>query len=52
MISSFTFSGGTIHRPDDVTLSPGSGGVRGYPLDPTNAEALWKRSEELVGESF
>jgi len=26
--------------------------VRGYALDPKNAEALWKKSEELVGESF
>ena len=38
--------------PDDVTLNVGSEGVRGYALDPNNAEALWKRSEELVGESF
>src|SRR6476659_2669331 len=37
---------------DDVTLNVGSEGVRGYALDPNNAEALWKRSEELVGESF
>ena len=35
--------------PDEVTLNVGSEGVRGYALDPTNAEALWKRSEELVG---
>jgi len=27
-------------------------GVREYALDPHNAEALWKKSEELVGESF
>jgi hypothetical protein len=26
--------------------------VRGYALDPENAEALWKKSEELVGEVF
>jgi len=26
--------------------------VRAYALDPTNAEALWKKSEEMVGESF
>ncbi len=26
--------------------------VRGYALDPNNAEALWKKSEEMVGESF
>jgi len=37
---------------DDVTISPISEGVRGYALDPANAEALWKKSEELVGESF
>jgi NAD(P)-dependent dehydrogenase (short-subunit alcohol dehydrogenase family) len=37
---------------DDVTISPISEGVRGYALDPGNAEALWKKSEELVGESF
>jgi NAD(P)-dependent dehydrogenase (short-subunit alcohol dehydrogenase family) len=38
--------------PDQVTINPISGGVRGYALDPNTAEALWKRSEELVGESF
>jgi len=38
--------------PDDVTISAISEGVRGYALDPTAAEALWKKSEELVGESF
>ncbi len=38
--------------PDDVTLNVGSEGVRGYALDPNNAEALWKKSLELVGESF
>jgi NAD(P)-dependent dehydrogenase (short-subunit alcohol dehydrogenase family) len=27
-------------------------GVRGYALDPENAKALWKVSEEMVGESF
>lgn len=37
---------------DDVTISPVSEGVRRYALDPTNAEALWKKSEEMVGESF
>jgi NAD(P)-dependent dehydrogenase (short-subunit alcohol dehydrogenase family) len=37
---------------DDVTLSPISEGVRAYALDAKNAEALWKKSEELVGESF
>jgi NAD(P)-dependent dehydrogenase (short-subunit alcohol dehydrogenase family) len=38
--------------PDQVTITPISEGVRGYALDPKNAEALWKKSEELVGESF
>jgi NAD(P)-dependent dehydrogenase (short-subunit alcohol dehydrogenase family) len=37
---------------DDVNISPTSEGVRGYALDAKNAEALWKKSEELVGESF
>jgi hypothetical protein len=27
-------------------------GVLGYALDAKNAEALWKKSEEMVGESF
>ena len=27
-------------------------GVRAYALGPTSAEALWKRSEQMVGESF
>ncbi len=38
--------------PDDAQLGMLSEGVRGYALDPKNAEALWKKSEELVGESF
>jgi NAD(P)-dependent dehydrogenase (short-subunit alcohol dehydrogenase family) len=38
--------------PDDVTISAISEGVRGYALDPINAEALWKKSEQVVGESF
>src|SRR5579863_6056148 len=29
-----------------------SEGVRGYAIDPKAADALWKKSEELVGESF
>lgn len=37
---------------DDVTISAVSEGVRSYALDPENAEALWKKSEEMVGESF
>ena len=38
--------------PDHVTISAISEGVRGYALDPNTAEALWNKSEELVGESF
>lgn len=38
--------------PDDVAISAISEGVRAYALDPTAAEALWHKSEELVGESF
>jgi NAD(P)-dependent dehydrogenase (short-subunit alcohol dehydrogenase family) len=38
--------------PDDVTITVASEGVRAYALDPTNADALWKKSEEMVGESF
>jgi NAD(P)-dependent dehydrogenase (short-subunit alcohol dehydrogenase family) len=38
--------------PDDVPINVISEGVRAYALDAKNAEALWKKSEELVGESF
>jgi NAD(P)-dependent dehydrogenase (short-subunit alcohol dehydrogenase family) len=38
--------------PDGSPINIASEGVRAYALDPTNAEALWKKSEELVGESF
>ncbi len=38
--------------PDHVTISAISEGVRAYALDPNTAEALWKKSEELVRESF
>ncbi len=37
---------------DDVVITPVSEGVRGYALDAANAEALWKKSEEMVGETF
>jgi len=37
---------------DDAKLSLLDEGVRGYALDPENAKALWKKSEEMVGESF
>jgi hypothetical protein len=42
---------GTI-VPDGVKLSSNSEGVRGYALDPENAEALWKKSEQMVLESY
>jgi NAD(P)-dependent dehydrogenase (short-subunit alcohol dehydrogenase family) len=38
--------------PDEIMLGPGSEGVRGYALDSANAAALWKKSQEMVGESF
>jgi hypothetical protein len=38
--------------PEDVTINAISEGVRGYALDSTTAAALWKKSEEMVGESF
>ena len=38
--------------PDDAPITAVSEGVRGYALDPNTAEALWKKSGELVGESF
>ena len=38
--------------PDNVTLGMLNEGVRAYALDRKNAEALWKKSEEMVGESF
>ena len=37
---------------DDVVITPISEGVRAYALDPAGAEALWRKSEEMVGESF
>jgi NAD(P)-dependent dehydrogenase (short-subunit alcohol dehydrogenase family) len=37
---------------DDVTITAVSEGVRSYALDPKNAEAIWKKSEEMVGETF
>jgi NAD(P)-dependent dehydrogenase (short-subunit alcohol dehydrogenase family) len=38
--------------PDDVPTSAVTEGVRAYALDSKRAEALWKKSEEMVGESF
>jgi NAD(P)-dependent dehydrogenase (short-subunit alcohol dehydrogenase family) len=38
--------------PNDIPINALSEGVRGYALDDSTAEALWRKSEELVGESF
>jgi NAD(P)-dependent dehydrogenase (short-subunit alcohol dehydrogenase family) len=38
--------------PADATITAISEGVRSYAIDPKAAEALWKKSEEMVGESF
>lgn len=37
---------------DDVVITPVSEGVRRYALDPANAEALWRKTEEMAGETF
>lgn len=37
---------------DDARLGLLDEGVRGYALAPENAKALWKKSEEMVGETF
>jgi NAD(P)-dependent dehydrogenase (short-subunit alcohol dehydrogenase family) len=39
-----------IMTDEDTTLI--SSGVRAYALDPERAKALWKKSEEMVGEQF
>ena len=38
--------------PDDRSLNLVSEGVRAYAVDPVHAEALWAKSEEMVGEKF
>jgi hypothetical protein len=38
--------------PEDKRLTVNSEGVRAYALDPKTAEALWRKSEELVREHF
>jgi hypothetical protein len=38
--------------PADSQLTAIAAGVRGYALDPEKAKALWKKSEEMVGETF
>ncbi|HVG27232.1 MAG TPA: SDR family NAD(P)-dependent oxidoreductase [Acidobacteriaceae bacterium] len=37
---------------DDAVITAVSEGVRAYALDRANAEALWRKSEEMVGERF
>ncbi|HUO35029.1 MAG TPA: SDR family NAD(P)-dependent oxidoreductase [Candidatus Acidoferrum sp.] len=37
---------------EDEVITPVGEGVRAYALNAENAEALWKKSEELVGEYF
>ena len=43
-------AGSIVSEDEQITVV--SEGVRPYAVDPTNAEALWKKSEEMVGESF
>jgi NAD(P)-dependent dehydrogenase (short-subunit alcohol dehydrogenase family) len=38
--------------PADSQVGVSSRGVRAYALDPEKAMALWKKSEEMVGEAF
>ncbi len=38
--------------PDDRKISAISEGVRRYALDPERAQALWAKSEQMVGERF
>ncbi|CAD6559511.1 hypothetical protein LMG28727_06871 [Paraburkholderia kirstenboschensis] len=38
--------------PDDAVINPVSGGVRSYALDAATAEALWRKSEQMVRETF
>src|SRR5262249_6894286 len=42
---------GKVVAPD-VPITVVSEGVRAYAVDPSNAEALWKKSAEMVGETF
>lgn len=37
---------------DDAVITPVSEGVRSYALDMENAQALWRKSEEMVQEEF
>jgi NAD(P)-dependent dehydrogenase (short-subunit alcohol dehydrogenase family) len=37
---------------DNAGINPDSSDVRDYAVDPANAAALWKKSEQMVGETF
>jgi NAD(P)-dependent dehydrogenase (short-subunit alcohol dehydrogenase family) len=39
-------------EPNDAAITPVGEEVWAYALDPNTADALWRKSEELVGESF
>ena len=41
-----------VSQVTDGLISPVSPGVRPYALDPEHAEALWAKSEAMVGENF
>lgn len=41
-----------VSEVTDGLINPVSEGVRSYALDPDHAEALWAKSEEMVGERF
>jgi NAD(P)-dependent dehydrogenase (short-subunit alcohol dehydrogenase family) len=41
-----------VSTPTEAPIGPVSPGVRPYALDVENAKALWKKSEEMVGERF
>jgi NAD(P)-dependent dehydrogenase (short-subunit alcohol dehydrogenase family) len=40
------------HVAEPIGDEPADAGVRRYAVDPARAEALWAKSEELVGERF
>jgi hypothetical protein len=40
------------HVAEVVEASDARGGARAYALDATRAEALWQKSEAMVGEHF
>jgi NAD(P)-dependent dehydrogenase (short-subunit alcohol dehydrogenase family) len=41
-----------VSEVTDGLIGPVSPGVRSYALDPAHAEALWRKSEDMVGEKF